>query len=132
MVSVDALKLIHFSDQNPLGYAVASVEHWDEAKRQGIFEFLAPPGPLERPVEMPIISFNMASLAYREPFLWFFSRRYVRRVKYVGYTNGRHRARYLHYAGATEIPVMCHKDQVAALLEHCTVTRRPDEAIAPD
>lgn len=33
--------------------------------------------------------------------------------------NGRHRTRYLYFAGAQEIPVMCREDQAKALLHYC-------------
>lgn len=119
VVMVDAKKLIDYSDQDIRGFVIPPVEQWDVEKRRGMFAFLAPPTPRERHVEMPIVSFNRVSIVRREPFLWIFRRTKAYQAKYVSYTNGRHRARYLYYAGATGIPVMCHKNNVDALLAHC-------------
>ncbi|CAM5317148.1 plasmid fertility inhibition factor family protein [Thauera mechernichensis] len=121
VVIVDAQKLIQYSAQDfRAGYVIGPVGTWDPRKRQGLFEFLAPPGPRERHVEMPIVSFNEVTVYERESYLWLFSHIRSRQVQYVGYTNGRHRARYLADAGARDIPVMCHKDEVHVLRAHCT------------
>lgn len=126
VVIVDAQKLIHYSAQDiHPSYVVGPVETWDPAKRQGLFEFLAPPRPREQHVEMPIVSFNDITVYERESYLWFFYRLRPREVQYVAYTNGRHRARYLADAGAKEIPVMCPRDQVHLIREHCASTKSP-------
>lgn len=120
VVVVDAKKLIHYSDRDIPGYVIAPVEQWDAEKRKGIAAFLAPPTHTQRHVEMPIVSFNESVRTYRKRYLWLFTKTESEVVKYVSYTNGRHRTRYLIYAGATEIPVLCHNDHVAALREHCS------------
>ncbi|MBD8710112.1 hypothetical protein IFT47_26100 [Pseudomonas sp. CFBP 13711] len=122
VVMVDVQKLIHYSDQHEhQSFVVSPVEEWDQDKRQGIFEFLAPPSPKERHVEMPIVSFNEVKEESEQPILKILGRRSERVSRWVGYTNGRHRTRYLHFAGAQEMPVMCHKDQVALLEQYCGV-----------
>ncbi len=123
VVIVEAQKLIQYSAQDiRTSYVIGPVEAWDPVKRHGLFEFLAPPKPREQHVEMPIVSFNEVTVYERESYLWLFSRIRQRQVQYVAYTNGRHRARYLADAGATEIPVMCHKHEVRMLIAHCTST----------
>lgn len=120
VVVVDAQRLIRYSDQHMHShFVIAPADTWAEGKRKGMFDFLAPPNANERHVEMPIVSFNEVILEYREPVLKFFSRRRVRLLRYVGYMNGRHRTRYLYFAGAQEIPVMCHEGQAKALLHYC-------------
>lgn len=119
VVEVDSEKLIHYSNQDIRGYVIAPVEDWQPDKRQGIFNFLAPPGPLEQPVEMPVISFNERDVIYYERKWLFFKTAVQHRLKYIGYTNGRHRSRYLYFAGAKRIPVMCHISEVDALKAHC-------------
>ncbi len=39
-------------------------------------------------------------------------------LRYVGYTNGRHRTRYLYFAGAKQY-LSCHKGDAEALLRYC-------------
>jgi hypothetical protein len=122
VVMVNVQKLIHYSDQNEKpSFVVSPVEEWAPDKRQGMFEFLAPPGPMEQHVEMPVVSFNEAREEGKEPILGIFGGKPERVLRWVGYTNGRHRTRYLHFAGAQEMPVMCHKDQVAGLQQHCGI-----------
>ena len=129
VVVVDAQKLIHYSAQDiRRSYVVGPVETWHPAKRQGLFEFLAPPRPGEQHVEMPIVSFNDITVHDRESYLWFFYRLRPREVRYVAYTNGRHRARYMADAGAKEIPVMCPRDQVQLFRERCESTKSPPTA----
>lgn len=123
VVLVDVQKLIHYSDQHlHSSFVVSPVEDWADDKRQGIFEFLAPPAPKERHIEMPVVSFNQVLEQYQDPVMKIFSRKRERLLKWVGYTNGRHRTRYLHFAGALQMPVMCHKNEAKDLQHHCGVT----------
>jgi len=119
VVEVDAERLIHYSNQDIRGYVLAPAEQWPPAKRQGLYRFLAPPGPRERHVEMPIIAFNERDVIYVEKRWLFFRKRTPGQLRYIGYTNGRHRVRYLYSAGAKRIPVLCHISQVDALKAHC-------------
>ncbi|MGN9402931.1 plasmid fertility inhibition factor family protein [Pseudomonas syringae] len=123
VVEVDTEKLIYYSDQDLEGYVLAPVEQWRKDKREGIFKFLAPPGPRERIPEMPVICFRVRKTV-RCVRKWFLFKKYiVSNQRYIGYTNGRHRARYLHYAGAKRIPVMCHVTEVSALRTYCSNQR---------
>lgn len=127
VVTVDVQKLIHYSNQHiHSSFVLAPAKDWTEGQRQRMLAFLAPPTSLERHVEMPVVSFNEVLVHYREPAFKFFSRRRDRLVRYVGYTNGRHRTRYLHFAGALEMPVMCHKSEVDTLLRYCG-PQHPDQ-----
>ena len=120
VVIVDVQKLIRYSNQHlHSSFVIPPAEDWTEEQRKGMFDFLAPPSHKERHVEMPIVSFNEVVVQFREPFLKFFSRRREHLLRYVGYTNGRHRTRYLHFAGALEIPVMCHKSEAKTLQRYC-------------
>lgn len=119
VVEVVAERLIHYSNQDIRGYVIPPVEQWQADKRKGIFNFLAPPKPTERYIEMPVISFNERDVIHYERKWLFFKRQVMSRLKYIGYTNGRHRTRYLYYAGAKVIPVMCPASEVNALRTHC-------------
>lgn len=121
VIIVNAQKLIQYSAQDiQTSYVIGPIETWDPAKRQGLFDFLAPPKPREQHVEMPIVSFNVVTVYERERYRWLFSSERQRQVHYVSYTNVRHRARYLADAGAKEIPVMCHRNELQMLIAHCT------------
>lgn len=120
VVIVDLQKLILYSDQHlHSSFVIPPAENWTNEERKRMFDFLAPPSPEERHVEMPIVSFNEVQVLFREPVLKFFSRRRERLLRYVGYTNGRHRTRYLHFAGALAIPVMCHESQSQLIQRYC-------------
>lgn len=123
VVEVDMGKLIHYSNNDLEGYVLAPVEEWRIDKREGIFRFLAPPGPREQPVEMPVISFRERKVLQRDRKWFFFEKDVMRIQKYIGYTNGRHRTRYMCFAGAKRIPVMCHTTEVEALRAHCSGQR---------
>ncbi|MXI45787.1 hypothetical protein GRW89_04620 [Pseudomonas moraviensis] len=70
---------------------------------------------------MPIVSFNEVKEESKQNILKILGRRSERVSRWVGYTNGRHRTRYLYFAGAKKMPVMCHKDQAADLEQYCGV-----------
>ena len=120
VVEVDMAKLIHYSNYDLEGYVLAPVEQWRKDKREGIFRFLAPPGAREQAVEMPVISFRERKVFQRERKWLFFEKDVVHTQRYIGYTNGRHRTRYLYFAGAKRLPVKCHTTEVAALKTHCS------------
>jgi len=123
VIFVDIHKLIHFSDQHlHSNYVVPPAKDWSELKRQEVAKFLAPPGPKERHVEMPFVSFNEMQVQFRVPFMKVFSHKRERLVRWVGYTLGRHRTRYLHFAGASVIPVMCLQSEAQTLQHHCGVS----------
>lgn len=119
VVEVDADKLIHYSNLNRPDFVIAPVECWQPSEREAFFQFLAPPRPLEKPVEMPIISFNDECVVQYVRKWCFFKVAVRHRRIYIGYTNGRHRTRYLYYAGAKLIPVMCPDSDVSALKFYC-------------
>jgi hypothetical protein len=112
IVIVNLEKLIHYSDLNPHSSEIAPpVEDWPESERLRAHAFLAPPKALEREIEMPVVSFN-ESIGVSGV------------VHHVGYTKGRHRTRYLHFAGAVEIPVLCQLNQAEALQQYCGSNHR--------
>lgn len=122
VMMVDLKKLIHYSDKHiHPSYVARPVSEWSEEKREGVFQLLAPPTPMEIPAEMPIASFNEMLVVREKRFLKLFSWRYESLARYVGYTNGRHRTRYLLFAGATQIPVMVHEEQASAMQRYCGV-----------
>lgn len=123
VVEVDMGKLIHYSNHDLEGYVLAPFEEWRKDKREGIFRFLAPPGPREQPVEMPVISFRERKIFQRERKWIFFEKDVMRIQRYIGYTDGRHRTRYMYFAGAKRIPVMCHTTEVEALRAYCSGQR---------
>lgn len=123
VVEVDMGKLIHYSNHDLKGYVLAPVEKWRQDKREGIFRFLAPPGPREQPVEMPVISFRERRIFQRQRKWVLFKKDVMRIQRYIGYTNGRHRTRYIDFAGAKRIPVMCHTTEAEALIAYCSGQR---------
>jgi hypothetical protein len=119
VVIVDVAKLIHYWSLDHRGYQISPVECWSQAKKDGVFEFLSPPKPRETYVEMPIAFLNEIPVEEVETRFWFFKRRIERLSRYVGFTNGRHRTRYLAHAGATQIPVQTSLRNAPMLKHFC-------------
>ena len=115
VVMVDSSKLMAFTENGPHSMVIAPVAQWTPKKRNVIFSFLRPPGS----VPMPKVSFikQDAFIKVRKWFVFTSNRPTTQYL--VSYAEGRHRARYLHDAGATCFPVLCHKSEAAALIRHC-------------
>lgn len=118
-VEVAMDKFIYYCEQASGVAIVPKVEQWSDEKRKGIQEFLSPSQQGSSYPELPIISFNVINRAYREKRFLLFSKTRVVTEKYISFTNGRHRSRFLEFAGAKKIWVYCYKEYVADLLSHC-------------
>jgi hypothetical protein len=97
------------------------VPEWKEEKRNGIRAFLDPADP--GTAEMPVVS--MRSQTVRRWGWWppFFT--HVEEPV-LTFTNGRHRARYLAYAGAQTIPVEVTARSAPLVEAHCGVGSSQD------
>lgn len=119
VVMVDVEKLIFYSNQDLPCYVVKPVSEWDKTKRDGIYEFLAPLGPNDCCVRMPIVHFYEEAFELKRPFWKIFGARSVQVLRWISYTNGRHRTRYLHFAGAKRMPVLCRDNEAAEISRYC-------------
>lgn len=126
VVVVDAQKLIHYWSLDHRIYHLPPVEEWSESKRDGIFEFLSPPKRRWTHVEMPVAYLQEMRIEQVEIRFWFFKRKIERLIRYVGFTNGRHRTRYLAYAGATQLPVQTSRRNAQLLEHYCGVDSQPE------
>lgn len=118
-VEVDIKKFIYFCDQAEGINIVPCVNKWSDEKREQIKQFLSPPQKSQSYPELPVISFNIRERVSNEKSFIFFKRNVRTIEKYISFTGGRHRTRYLEYAGAKKIWVYCYKDDVKDLVEHC-------------
>lgn len=112
VVELDAELLIKLSDQALTGFILPPADEWSEGDRERLFEHLAPITSMERHPFMPRISFN-EELVFSTPT------GEQTTCRYIGYSNGRHRARYLYFAGAKTIPVQLPANEAAALRAYC-------------
>lgn len=123
VVIVDVHKFIHFWSLDYRGYFLPDVDQWKPSKREGIFDFLSPSTPRENHVQMPIAFFNETVVQGVEKRFLIFKRTVERTVRYVGFTNGRHRTRYLAHAGAIQLPVETSAKTAHLLEGYCGVSR---------
>ncbi|MFY9179282.1 MAG: hypothetical protein WAO12_05810 [Venatoribacter sp.] len=88
------------------------VQDWEGSKKEGIRQFL---NPENGPVEMPRVSFWWNSMnSWRT--LW-----RDKMIPDLSFENGRHRARYMHYAGAEYFPIEVEKEGLLSLNSICGV-----------
>ncbi|WP_374730575.1 MULTISPECIES: plasmid fertility inhibition factor family protein [Vreelandella] len=111
---VDSEKFIALYDNNSDSITpIDKASEWSESKRNEICAFL---DPSAGPCEMPRVSFS-----WNEARSW----RSLWRAKQLPdlcFGNGRHRSRYLHYAGASCFPVEVGLDGIESLRAICGVT----------
>lgn len=113
VVIVDAKKLMQCFRRCSL--AIPSADKWEPKKREGIREFL---DPRAGPIEMPYIGFELRE---KKHFLRLLKPR--RHVGVVSFENGRHRARYLQFAGADCFPVEVNIKEANLLEIYCGCSR---------
>lgn len=121
VIEVDMDKFIFYCEQNNDIKMAPPVNLWDINKVEGVRDFLSPPKKNEYYPEMPIVSFNMRYKITVERKLLFFRKEVKTLEKFVGFTNGRHRTRYLQFAGAKKMWVLCSNIYCDDLEEHCGV-----------
>lgn len=110
VVIVDLSKLIEFWGNGPAGYLTPPVIEWEKDKREGIWDFL---DPSTGAAYMPRIGFEVIQ---RPEFFGLFG---AKKIPMIGFVNGRHRTRYLEFAGASCIPVETNKANVPLLQQYC-------------
>jgi hypothetical protein len=114
VVMVDLDRLITCFERDH--YAVPHVSAWAAAKRDGLQTFL---NPAEGACEMPVVGFSLKEKTHQRCFGFIAPR--VETVAVASFTNGRHRTRYLQFAGAAVIPVEVHESEAALLRKYCGV-----------
>jgi hypothetical protein len=112
VVMVDVERLMACFERDP--FVIAPPAEWSKEKREGIRQFLDPEGGAP---DMPVVGFSIRMRGRRR--LFGFAARRIERVPVAGFTNGRHRARYLQYTGAKMMPVEVHESEATLLREHC-------------
>lgn len=111
VILVDTIKFIALYEDN--GDSLAPIQNatlWPKAKLNGLASFLKP--SVNRP-EMPRISFELRRI-YSWRNLW-----RLKLVPILTFANGRHRVRYLEYAGAKCFPVEVSTEGASALAHYC-------------
>lgn len=114
VVIVDTQKFLqHF--ENDAGFVIPPARTWSKERLALHREKLSPYGR-SGSVEMPI-----AELETREVLQsrFFGLSKRTRQEQIVSFTNGRHRARYLEYAGALAFPVEVDIRNAPMMMEHC-------------
>jgi hypothetical protein len=106
IVDLGSLMTCFESDQVVIPHVTA----WKTEKREAIQAFL---DPAEGACDMPVVGFTLRTKMHRRLFGLIAPR--IEKVPVAGFTNGRHRARYLHFAGATVIPVEVHETEADLL-----------------
>src|SRR5690606_4067907 len=113
VVIVDSERFLQCCAREHPDYVIGDVDTWSEDKRTGLHTFL---DPFDRGTPcMPRVGIHLRSRKR-----WFGLLGQVSEY-YVSFVNGRHRSRYLHYAGATSFPVQIHREQADTLRLVCGV-----------
>jgi hypothetical protein len=120
VVIVDLLKVLHYWEADDRSYFLDPVPTWPEEQRKGISRFLSPPSPSERFVEMPMAYLHDVTPVTLVRRWLFFRQKIAKQRQYLGFTNGRHRTRYLEFAGATHMPMQTGKKSESLLRRYCT------------
>lgn len=111
VVIVDTVAFMDCYSREQPGFIIPPVNSWPTEKQDGIRQLLDPnDGGIP---EMALVSFELASRKK-----WF-GRWGAVTEGVVSFTNGRHRSRYLQYAGAKCFPVETHVSQAEDLLRYC-------------
>lgn len=110
VVLVDTRKFMECYHREMKCYVIPTAENWTQEKREGIRNFL---DPSTGAPHMPRVGFNVRE----KKRLWGFLQSEIFGV--VSFVNGRHRARYLLYAGAKCFPVEVHKGDAPFILQYC-------------
>lgn len=104
VVTVDAARFMVCFERDKL--VIPRPTEWKKGKLEGIRDFLDPKGGA---CDMPVIGFSLRTVEHRR--LCGFLAPRIETVPIAGFTNGRHRARYLQYAGAAIMPVEVHESE---------------------
>lgn len=110
VVIVDTERFMECYHNEMKCYVIATADKWTHEKREGIRDFL---DPNTGAPHMPRIGFVIRE----RKRLWGLIKPETFAV--VSFTNGRHRSRYLQYAGAKCFPVEVHTKQAPLLLQYC-------------
>lgn len=114
VVIVDAQKFLRLFE-NDAGFVIPPARTWDKERLALHRDKLSPYGR-SGSVEMPIAEIETREVL-RSRFLGLWKK--MREEQIVSFTNGRHRARYLEYAGALAFPVEVDIRNAPMMLEHC-------------
>jgi hypothetical protein len=113
VVMVDVEKLMTCFDRDNVTLPLVSA--WKESKVEGIRNFL---NPTEGACEMPSIGFVVRN---REIKTLFGLRSKTMSEAVASFTNGRHRSRYLQFAGAVTMPVEIASSEAPLLRRFCGI-----------
>ena len=113
VVVVDTVKFVECLERGTPSLVVAEVGAWKEEKREAIRALLDPS------TGAPYMA--RASIRLELQKRWFGMRKPIQ-VAVVSFTNGRHRTRYLQWAGASCIPIETHRTSAELLELYCACT----------
>lgn len=111
VVVVDVAAFMNCYSRDQPGYVIPTVENWPDDKSCGLRKFLDP-NDAGIP-EMAVVSFELAT---RKRWLGLFGEVTEGVISFI---NGRHRSRYLQFAGAKCFPVETHASSADGLLKYC-------------
>lgn len=113
VVIVDTARLIACFARDS-GFFIRSPEHWPATKLAGLRDYL---DPAKCHSQMPFAHCEEREFVTPR---WFGLRSPLRHtLPVVGFTDGRHRTRYLEHAGAAAIPLQVEARNAALMLKHC-------------
>jgi hypothetical protein len=112
VILVNTKKFIDLYENNHDSLSpIEKATRWDSAKLKGLEAFLKPGSGQP---EMPRISFELRKTAGTWRNLW-----HTEFLPVLTFANGRHRVRYLEYAGAFCFPVEVRTEGVSDLAKRC-------------
>ena len=126
-VWVDTAKLISYAEKNPKNPMIPNVQAWDDDKRDRYIQGANPNDGIGLLCNPRVHFHDYEHEVIESKLFGLKKKRSVIKVQYVGFVNGRHRARIAEYLGAAKIPVQVNKDNVDVLLKFCSVN---DEVVS--
>ncbi|EBY8685122.1 hypothetical protein D6S41_19040 [Salmonella enterica subsp. enterica serovar Agona] len=119
VITVDAGKFLACYSNEIESYVLPPVRQWPPGKEDGIREFL---NPSAGTAEMPRVSFVIKKKVTLRKRLLGLLKPVVESITeepVLSFTNGRHRAVYMAYAGAFRFPVEIHVSEAELLRQYC-------------
>ncbi|MDO8336538.1 MAG: hypothetical protein Q7T74_07215, partial [Candidatus Saccharibacteria bacterium] len=103
-------------------FVIPPVSEWDEAKLNHVRDTLRPDRRGLRLPEMPVAHLRLVFRTVYSGF-WGFFKLFGQQVNFpvIAFSNGRHRSRYLQYAGAKTFPVEIELSNLELVRLHCGV-----------
>lgn len=126
VIIVDLSKFIAMIENNDPEYVVSEFNTWAAEKQLGIIEFMRPNEISDfqgnGSVLMPVVGHHHRKEIDPMPWWKFRSPRLTRTIEYASFANGRHRTRFLQYAGAADMPIEVDPSSVDWYMRTCGIS----------